>query len=546
MLPCRLITLFFVPLLAAAQNASLQGVAVNALTLQPIARVHIRLLKVSSHMPGDVYGAMSDEEGHFSIGNILPGAYYAIPEHAGFVATPSAKNPKAFPGLTLRAGENITGFKLELTPDSTIRGRVVDESGDPIAHARVQIEAESQNSPPFSLQAGGAFAQTDDRGEFVATGLPGRYYVSANDIRGARPASRNEIRTDGTTAPTYATTYFSNSVSKESATLIELKPGEEAPHIEIRMRRQQNLSISGVVSGFPAGARPGVALAGTGATDGASGPTVAMTAPADEDGHFSFGKLVPGSYRLFATYSSQQNPAQSPIQTVSISNADVSGIVLPLAELSEIAGVVEVAGSKSALRGTIQLTARDLLPFDATGTSVPIEKDGSFHVARLAPARHEIAIDPLPENAFIQSVLVDGVAQARSAEFEIPSGARAAALKIVINLNGGQLSGTIADQDGSVVTGGTSTVYLAQDPKDMTRARFARVKEDGNYLIQGIRPGKYHLFVTDLFRSPGARDQRAWGELAARAEEIEIQAGDRLTKKLTPLSREDVNAKPRP
>jgi hypothetical protein len=537
MLPLRLVILFFVPLLAAAQNASLRGVAVNALSHQPIARVHIRLLKVSSRVAGDVYGAMSDDKGHFSIANISPGAYYAIPEHTGFVATPPAKNPRAYAGVTLRAGENITDFRVELTPASMIRGRVVDEYGDPLARARVQIEADSQNGPSFSLQAGGAFAQTDDRGEFVATGLPGRYYVSANDFRGARPASRNEIRTDGTTDPVYSTTYFSNSVSKEGATVIEVKPGEEGLPIEIRMSRQQNLSISGAVSGFPAGARPRVVLVQTASSDGASGSRFSFTSPADEDGRFSFSRLPPGSYRLSATYESQQTAVQSQILSVSISNADVTGVVLPLTELGGIAGVVEVAGSKSVLRGTIRLTSRDLSPYEAMGSSsVPIEKDGSFHIARVAATRHEIGIDPLPENAFIQSVIVDGVAQAGSAEFEIASGARTAALKISVNLNGGQLSGIIADQDGSVMTGGTSTVYLAQDLKDMPRARFTRVKEDGSYLIQGIRPGKYHLFATDLFRSPGARDQRALEELTARAEEIEIQAGDRLTRKLTPLS----------
>ena len=89
-------------------------------------------------------------------------------------------------------------------------------------------------------------------GEFVATGLAGKYYVSANDFRGARPATRNEIRTDGTTDPICSKTYFSSSVSKEGATLIEVKPGEETAPIEIRMSRQQNLSISGVVSGIPA------------------------------------------------------------------------------------------------------------------------------------------------------------------------------------------------------------------------------------------------------------------------------------------------------
>jgi hypothetical protein len=77
--------------------------------------------------------------------------------------------------VTLRAGENITDFKVELTPASTIRGRVVDEYGDPLVRARVQIEAASQYDPSFSMQVGGSFAQTNDRGEFAVTGLPGKY-----------------------------------------------------------------------------------------------------------------------------------------------------------------------------------------------------------------------------------------------------------------------------------------------------------------------------------------------------------------------------------
>jgi hypothetical protein len=540
MLSCRLAILFLVPLLAAAQSASLQGTTVDAFSHQPLGKVHIRLLKTSSHLAGDVFGAMSDDEGHFSIANLPPGSYTVIPEHAGFVATPAAKNPRAYPGVTLRAGENLSVFKVELTPAATIRGRVVDENGDPLPRARVQIEAPSPNDASFNVQPGGAFTQTDDRGAFAATGFPGRYYVSANPFRGARPGAKNEIRTDGTTEAVYLTTYFPNSMSKEGATLVEVKPGEESAPLEIRMSRQQNLSISGVVSGMPAGAHPVVVLVHTVSTDGASGSSMVSSfgSSVDEDGRFSFSRLVPGSYRLHATLANQQPPLQSQIQSVAISNADVSAIVLLLKELGEIAGVVEVAGSKTALRGNVQLTSRDPSAFEPVRSSAPIDKDGSFHIARVAAIRHQVAIDPLPENAYIESVVVDGVAQGKTAEFEMPAGSRATAVKIIVNSNGGQLSGTIVNQDGSVMTGSASTVYLVQDPKDMPRARSTRVKDDGSYMIQGIRPGKYHLFVT--------RDQRALSDLAARAEEIDIQAGDRLTKKLTPVPTEAPSAKPRP
>ena len=180
-------------------------------------------------------------------------------------------------GLTLRGGESITDFRVELMPAATIRVRVVDEYGDPLARAGVQIEAASQNDPLFRMHGGGAFAfgmrtQTDDRGEFVAIGLPGKYYVSANLFGVPRPATRNELRTDGTTDPVYSRTYFPNSVSKEGATWVEVKPGEEAPPIEIRISRQQNLSISGVISGFPPRARPFVNLFHSASSDGTSGP----------------------------------------------------------------------------------------------------------------------------------------------------------------------------------------------------------------------------------------------------------------------------------
>src|ERR1035441_3454876 len=111
------------------QQGSLEGMAVHAVTREPLSHVHVRLVAASFAGITGAYGAMSDRTGHFSIATIRPGTYILAPELAGFLYV-QAKG--GVPNLTIKPGQHVTGYQLEMTPRAVISGRVVDEAGDPL------------------------------------------------------------------------------------------------------------------------------------------------------------------------------------------------------------------------------------------------------------------------------------------------------------------------------------------------------------------------------------------------------------------------------
>src|ERR1039458_6835987 len=127
----------------AAQPASMEGTEVNQATGQPLAGVHVRLVTGDFSDSGNdqiAYGAISDRAGHFSITNMKPGIYMVFPERAGFVQAPSAQPAAPFTFVPLKPGQQLAGYKLEMTPHATISARVVDEYGDPVRRVSVQLE----------------------------------------------------------------------------------------------------------------------------------------------------------------------------------------------------------------------------------------------------------------------------------------------------------------------------------------------------------------------------------------------------------------------
>ena len=79
------IVLFLVSACLRAQQGSLEGTAIHAVTREPLSRVHVRLVTAGFAGITGAYGAMSDRTGHFSIATIRPGTYILEPELAGFL-----------------------------------------------------------------------------------------------------------------------------------------------------------------------------------------------------------------------------------------------------------------------------------------------------------------------------------------------------------------------------------------------------------------------------------------------------------------------------
>ncbi|HEY4084356.1 MAG TPA: carboxypeptidase-like regulatory domain-containing protein, partial [Bryobacteraceae bacterium] len=200
----------FTCLCLSAQPAALEGTAVNGGTGTPLVGVHVSLVSAD-----DAYGAISDAAGHYSIHNIRPGAYYLNPSHAGFVSA-------AAPGITLNAGQQTADFKIAMTPEAVIRGRVLDEAGDPVPNVSVRAVTTTA-----SLRS-----ETDDRGEYRIHGAPGSYYIEASPAA-PEASGAPEIRTDGSLGTAYAITWYPGVLARTRAQTVEATAAHELTGIDI-------------------------------------------------------------------------------------------------------------------------------------------------------------------------------------------------------------------------------------------------------------------------------------------------------------------------
>ncbi len=546
---------FFLCATLAAQPAGLEGTVVNQATGQPLAGVHVRLVTgdfTDSGADQIVYGAISDRAGHFSVTNMKPGIYVVIPERAGFVAAPSAKPATPVTFVPLKPGQQLAGYKLEMTPHATISGRVVDEYGDPVQHVAVQLEpvAGGAQIDPF---AGWQSNATDDRGEFHMVTAPGRYYLKAPNFPYQRE-SAPEIRTDGTSAAPYAGTYYPSAASTSAASIVQAAPGQDIAGLEIRLTRGtaaagpgSTFTIGGIVTGAPDNAMASVLLLqGENPEQMYNSRGVA----AGPDGKFVFRGVQPGSYRLSAHYSSGKTSLLSQPVDLTLGSSDQTNLQLVLAPAEEITGTLEITGDAQPAAPAEKRTVRldPAFPFNTSGNPETIggevDTKGAFRIGNVAPGHFVPVVDPLPENAYIQSVTLDNTPVPDNI-LDLSRGVKGSRIKITVSRNGAQVSGTVLDKDGQPLLSPLVMVCLASDPSKLGEIQpddQHRVTE-GKYTIKAIRPGKYRLFALDVLTlasdAPDANsdDDELMKSFFNSAEEIEIKPGDRIVKDLKAIDK---------
>ena len=525
-----------------AQPAAIEGVVINQATGEPMAGVHVRFTSATPSADGQVYGAMSDRAGHFSITSLPAGSYMAEGKQRGFFCMPP-KGGGPIPRVSLKPGQQLSDFKIEMAQEATISGQVLDDNGDPV-QANVHADAVSERTMNY-----GRFGNSDERGEFQIRVAPGKYYIVASPWggRGQEP----EIRTDGTVDATYGETYYPGAAAKAKAMLVEVAPGAELTGIDIHLARQQRgLNISGVVSGAP---------------DGPGASTVMLLREGDDpwhtnlvsatgvgpDGHFRLPNMQPGAYRLYALHLFGKPVLYSLPVDLRLEGGDATGVNLVLAPGGELTGKLETVGGPGTEKlsvslepmqmGLIQLSAA----FGDVTPSTEIDSGGAFRISGVAPARYRVQVTPMAENAYVKSVRLDGV-EAPDGKLDLSRGAQGSSLRIVVSRNGGQVSGKLLDKGGEPVGAMPLMVLLVADPKDIDFEHSAKTVENGTYRFQGIRPGKYRLLAFDPFMLGEDIDfHETAKKLAAAAEEIEIKEGDRKVKDLTLMVKEDADAKPR-
>jgi hypothetical protein len=520
--------------LLLAQQASLEGIVTDKLTHEPLGGVHIMLITGVMGGVTGAYGAISDREGHFSIATIRPGTYLMLCERSGYLHV--QLKDAGIPNITLKPGQQLKDYRIDLTPRAILSGRVLDENGDPIQGANIEsVALPPENSSLFQM-INERSPGTDDRGEFRLTVPPGKYYLKATV--GEAPERRN----DGSTPPPYSATYYPSTAAKGRATVLEAVGGHDTSGIEIRMTRQQGLSITGIVAGIPEGdARPNVQLKQV--REGSSHFPNRRDRNIGADGKFSFAGLEPATYRLWATLGNGKGVLFSKTMEVKLDASDPPPLMLMLQPGAEVAGTLVIEGDPPdtvAEKRTVLLDAADDMAHG--GGDGETDSQNNFQISGVGGGKYRAHVSPLPENAYVRSIEMDGK-QGAANLFEIADGSRAARIKVIVSRGGAQISGRVLDSDGNRLPTPLAMVGLLKSAEDED-ANISEVTPDGRYSLKGVPPGNYRLIVVNPLEMLNLDDESSWfKQLFGRGEEIELKAGDRITKDLKLLSKEDANAK---
>jgi hypothetical protein len=528
-----------------AQQIGFQGTVTDAVTHQPMAGVHITLRapNTQSEMALQPYGAISRRDGTFSIGQLAPGMYVVGARYNGYFAIP-AKTPGESNStmVTLKSGEDLKDFSIKMTAHAVIARHVADENGDPVTHVPVTAQAAD----------GGSYqADTDDRGQYRIPLPPGKYYVEAMARAfGGAPNMGwlQEIRTDGGHARIFGNTFYPSASGKDSATPVELEPGQSADGIDIRLNSLVSVAISGIVTGLPAGNHDGPPAAYIILSHvPASGSFDSFTRDAvvGSDGKFTIADIAPGRYRISARSLGAPLLQSAPME-VAAENGSVTDLTLALVHGQTLSGTVRIQnGSKQSLPAeklTVRLESRS--PFgQSVGSGVT--DDGKFHIDQVFPGKFNLRVSPLSENAYIKSVKL-GPDEFPDGSIDLSGGVDGVQIEIVVSPNGGQLEGALVNKEGTPYSESRFAVVMlaSEDTSAGGNAEpdVKQVEPGEKFSFTGLRPGKYRLMAVDPSQFPGAGTQ-ALTSLLSTAPEIEVHENDRISKDLQVSATESSDAK---
>jgi hypothetical protein len=459
----------------AAKPGSVQGVVTNSVTSEPLKKALVLL--------GDKYTAMTDAAGHFHFDNVAPGRYIVTADKDGFQATGGGPRQQ----VTVAEEQQVQDVTVKLMPLATVSGHVFDEDGDPLPGAQVAV-LRYFYGPGLKRLNPAAFAQSNDLGEFEALNLPpGRYYFQVTPPQPPRNIPPHTRWSHPEEA--YPVTFHPNAREVAQATATDVATGAHVSNIDFRLRKMPAYHIRGSVS--DENARPGaegrVEVATPGLAFGGSIAGAALQA----DGSFDLRGLVNGSYTV-----SYLRPASekgfSAGQTVRVSDADLSGVVLAQRPSLDVSGTVTVEGpqpDKVDLR--INLVSVQGSSLRRNGG----ESAGGDFVMRGVPAQsYQLQISNVPPGKYVKSIRL-GDRENNSGEIDL-SEHTSASLSLVLGADGGEVNGMVQNSSGqpaaaTQVTLAPATEYDARS--DLLKR--AVTDASGNFQIKDVAPGEYKIFA---------------------------------------------------
>jgi uncharacterized GH25 family protein len=496
----------------AAQTVD--GHVVNSVTGADIPGVAVNLLQ-----SGEVaYSATTDSQGHFRIEALKAGVYTATYAARGFGQVPSflvaeyleLECSRCFllerfgPSFQVTAGGDPVRLEVKMPPMGKISGRVLDDTGEPVANASVQLHwGESWLCKIPSCIGIFRETNTNEKGEYSVTDLDvqGAWLLSAIAPSSWKPPeSRDDQRLD------WAQTFYPGVTDPQLAVRVMVRIGGDISNLDIKLAALPVHRIRGVVRDVSGNPVPKVAVT---LRKGFGSP--ALTRNTRGDGTFEFEAVAEGEWRI-STNVDREGSKLWAAQWVQLKTHDLDNLELRPAAPFAIQGKIVMEVPEGALAppppsvmlafnaGAAGVADKPAGPFV---TGIPDAK-GDFEIRNVYSGPYQILAGLFPPQYYLDSIRIGGH-DALNADVEILPGAQP--LTVTYKFGGGTVRGTVEKCAGGAVR-------LLPHDKAMWRRGFvwfAPCDSNDRYAITAVRPGEYYALAI-AGDSPTPWWAAMWGE----------------------------------
>ena len=474
--------------------------------------------------------ATTDEEGKYRLAG-LPAATYSITaSKAGFVDAAYGQRRALRTGtpVEIADGQRLSGLDIRLPKGGVITGHVLDEDGNPLARAVVNVMRFQWGGGEKRLAPAGN-DQSDDRGQYRIFGLPpGDYFVSANagglDRVPPRFIGQPGPPENETVSTGYAPTYYPGVTAVENAARVKLATAQEIAGIDFQLQLVPLATVSGNVSGDAGNV---VLVPAEGARAGQN-----FRAPVDEDGTFAITGVPPGRYTAVA-----RGEGTTAIQAVTVSGADVVVSLTPVPG-ADVTGTVTLEAADGDLPKNFSGFRVSPVSLDASPLAgrmprqAGIGENGSFTIKGLAPARYTLRASG-PRGWMMKAVYLNG-RDVTDEPLEIRTES-VSDLNVIFTDRISGISGTVRDARGAAVPG-TTVIVFTTDPKlwfaQSRLVQTARTDQSGAYGVTSLPAGEYLVVATDDVEQGEWFDPEFLDEIKARAVKVTLGETDQRTRDL--------------
>jgi hypothetical protein len=466
----------------------------------------------------------SGPEGRFGFSGLPAGQYEFRVRKSGY-----GEMLGGIPRVNLSRNEQSEGLLVRLWPSAAITGRALDPEGEVVADSQVRAYA-VRYGPVGVYWSLAARALSDDLGEYRLFGLSAGKYVLRVWPPAGGPAGQFYTDTVGT--------FYPRVTSPSQALPVEARWGADVTGVDLELVSGPAHSITGSVTDAATGGRCALCFVEAVQVDGSIQVSLPHPGRTSREGLFALTGLAPGDYKLIAQRGRDSGLVGQ--VDVSVRDGNVSAVELVVGVRQQVTGQIVLEEPPDGLDVSgwvVQLTPIGL-PDTWPAGQAKVGENLDF-VLTAPPARYEIAVNNLPEGAYLKSLRFGGRALA-TPKLTITGDAAVNGLQAVIAFDAATIQGVVqargSRDDGETVE---ANVYLIPEDGSAAYSRSQRVAtaEDGSFRLGSIVPGRYRLYALPRGSAAAILDPAVQASLRNLMESVDVDAGESLVLELRTAKR---------